>query len=182
MDTALEQQALTREAATVLAAVVSFGDETLSEGSIYPRLRTIGERAGGLAPRTVSRHLRVLEQQGWVATRHRYRRLANGIRGTSNEYRVDIPECFRRPGRDARPSSPKQQASRPMQPFRRPGPPPGEASGQSSSSRMPRSEAATQEYLAEQRAPGTTTDSREAAVRLGEMRRLLTEAHPHPPP
>lgn len=74
--------AVTPMALRVLAALCTYIDQ---DGKCWPSVGTLSERLGeGYSPRMVQRHLRALEDAGWITTEVQ----PNGVGKSSNIYRV----------------------------------------------------------------------------------------------
>jgi hypothetical protein len=76
-----------------LGVMLDLTDERCS--ITYHSLATIGKAAGGQDERTVGSWLARLHELGWVQRRHRFKIEGGQVRGTSNEWRIDIPDHLR---------------------------------------------------------------------------------------
>jgi hypothetical protein len=122
---AVEDGVLCVQEAVVLYALMAFSDETLCP--VFPSTAAVGRRCG-MAGRTVRRWFRQLEAKGWTVRAHRYIHFRDRdtgeakMRGTSSVRRVDVPERWWTPLREAADrarSKPKGKAT-PKAPQNRP--------------------------------------------------------------
>lgn len=101
---ALETGKISREAHAAIFAILDHSDGRGKD--CWPGLETLGTELGGIAERTVCRHLAELRAKGWLAVKHRHRITADGIKGRSNIYRP-LP-----PGDAAMAGAPQPQQAR----------------------------------------------------------------------